>query len=51
MKLYKNKNGFIRMKLEDTDNYEVTEDNGVDFHPTKEQIRKIARVFSKAGAP
>ena len=41
MKLSKTKNKLL-IKIEDSDNYDVTEDNGVVFRPTKEQLKRIA---------
>lgn len=49
MRLYHNKNGERRIHIEDTDNYEVTDDNGVDFFPTEEQVAHIVKVFTKKG--
>jgi len=36
------KNGTMKLHIEDEDNYEVTDDNGVDIWLTKEQISQIA---------
>lgn len=44
MKIIKCADGMMRIKIEDTDSYEVTEDNGVNFWPTKRQVRSIIRV-------
>jgi len=42
MKIRMNKNGVRCIHIEDTDDYEVTNDNGVDFWPTTEQLKAIA---------
>lgn len=47
MKIRMNKNGIRCINIEDKDDYEVTEDNGVNFWPTKKQIERIIR----KGAP
>jgi hypothetical protein len=49
MKLYHNKNGDRRIHIEDTDNYDVTDDNGVDFYPTEKQVAHMVKVFAKQG--
>ena len=33
----------MRIKIEDSDSYDVTEDNGVIFRPTPQQAKKIAK--------
>ena len=44
MRIIKNKSKkTIQIKIEDTDNYEVTDDNGVNFWPTKDQVKRIAK--------
>jgi hypothetical protein len=42
MKVKRYKNGTMKLHIEDADNYEVTDDNGVDIWLTKEQIAQIA---------
>lgn len=44
MKITKNmRKRTMRIKIEDSDNYDVTDDNGVVFYPTKKQAQQIAR--------
>ena len=43
MKVIKTVDGRLRIKIEDTDAYEVTEDNGVNWRPTEKQVRMIIR--------
>jgi hypothetical protein len=43
MKAIKTADGLLRIKIEDTDSYEVTDDNGVNFWPTKKQLDSICR--------
>lgn len=44
MKIIKNKSTkTLRVKIEDSDSYEVTDDNGVNFWPTQKQIKQIAK--------
>jgi hypothetical protein len=43
MKAIKTADGLLRIKIEDTDSYEVTDDNGVNFWPTEKQVRQIIR--------
>ena len=43
MKVIKTADGLLRIKIEDTDAYEVTDDNGVNFWPTEKQAKKIAK--------
>jgi hypothetical protein len=47
MKLYHDKNGNRRIHIEDTDNYDVTDDNGVDFYPTEKQVKYMVKVFQR----
>lgn len=47
MKLYHNKNGERRIHIEDTDNYDVTDDNGVDFYPTEKQVAHMIKAFTR----
>lgn len=43
MKLTKTKSKDLRIKIEDSDSYDVTDDNGVIFRPTTEQLKRIAK--------
>jgi hypothetical protein len=43
MKLTKTRDKTLRIKIEDADNYDVTEDNGVIFRPTAAQLKRIAK--------
>jgi hypothetical protein len=43
MKVIKTADGLLRIKIEDTDAYDVTDDNGVNFWPTKKQLDSICR--------
>jgi hypothetical protein len=42
MKLIKRADKTLRIKIEDADHYEVTDDNGVNFWPTPKQLKQIA---------
>lgn len=42
MKLRKHK-GTLTIKIEDQDSYDVTEDNGVIFRLTAQQLKRIAK--------
>ena len=42
MKVKRYKDGTMKLHIEDEDNYEVTDDNGVDIWLTKEQVSQIA---------
>jgi len=46
MKVIKCADNTIRIKIEDTDSYEVTDDNGVNFWPTQKQVATIIRIAS-----
>jgi len=43
MKLTKTKSKELRIKIEDNDSYDVTDDNGVIFRPTKKQLQQITK--------
>lgn len=44
MKIVKNKRTkTMRIKIEDIDDYDVTDDNGVIFRPTWKQAKQIAK--------
>jgi len=43
MKVIKTADGLLRIKIEDTDAYNVTDDNGVNFWPTEKQVQQIIR--------
>lgn len=56
MKIRTNENGIRCIHIEDADDYEVTDDNGVDFWPTKKQLDRIVKMHTKhpstkGGAP
>jgi len=43
MKIKMNANGIRCIHIDDGDSYEVTDDNGVDFWPTKRQLDRIVK--------
>lgn len=47
MKVIKTADGLLRIKIEDTDSYDVTDDNGVNFWPTEKQMRQIVRKYQQ----
>lgn len=51
MKLFHNREGRVRIKIEETDDYGVIEDDGVDFFPTEKQIAHMMHVFSRRDKP
>lgn len=42
MQLTKTRNKELWIKIEDSDGYDVTDDNGVIFRPTAKQLKRIA---------
>jgi len=47
MKIRTNQNGIRCIHIDDADDYEVTDDNGVDFWPTKKQLDRIVKMHIK----
>ena len=42
MKIKRYSDGSMKLHIEDEDNYNVTDDNGVDVWLTKKQVKQIA---------
>jgi hypothetical protein len=51
MKIRMNKNGIRCIHIDDVDDYEVTDDNGVDFWPTKRQLDRIVKKHKQEQHP
>jgi hypothetical protein len=47
MRIRTNENGIRCIHIEDRDDYEVTDDNGVNFWPTDKQLDRIVKMHTK----